>query len=162
MFGRHKIFFKFLIKISRFSGKLEKNSSSKRLYRNYNESTEIVLATSRDEKTRRELCKSNVDWLFCKYCKLRIYLASRALSLKSMVTASRLLGRGTPARIDLSYYMQLQNAADFKILFFFRFPFCRRTQSTLDASIRNDKAMTKPDFHAKSHAISECVRLRAK
>lgn len=76
----------------------------------------MASAASRDEKARGNLRESNVDWLFCKYCKPRIYPASRALSLKSM--ASRLLGRET-SRIDLC--VQLPNAWISKSCFFLSF-----------------------------------------
>jgi len=60
--------------------------------------------------------------------------------------------------------MQLRNAADFEILFFsfLSLSLSLIERDALDALIRDDKAMTKPDFRADSHTISECVRLRSK
>lgn len=75
-----KFFFHFLTNILRASSKLEKIRDPS----GFN-----AITTNREKwrPLREELRRSNIDWLLCKYCKLRMYLASRALSLKSMAAA---------------------------------------------------------------------------
>lgn len=75
-----KFFFQFLTSILWAFDKLEKIPDP-------NGFTAITTNREKWRPLREELRRSNIDWLLCKYCKLRMYLASRALSLKSMAAA---------------------------------------------------------------------------
>lgn len=90
--------------------------------------------------------ESNVDWLFCKYCKLRIYPASCVLSLKLMAAASRSFERGVHHGWNADLRMRSCQASKscfppFYICFFFVSFNANSRCARRDRLIRDDKAI---------------------
>lgn len=141
-----KFFFQFLTSILWAFGKLEKIPDP-------NGFTAITTNREKWRPLREELRRSNIDWLFCKYCKLRMYLASRALSLKSMAAA---IAR-TRNTANKSLAHEAAKCDGFRNLVFLFFnSFFSPTRDSLTARCVDSRWQSdlKSDFRAKSRAIS--------